>query len=122
MIASCLALYLWRCFHSTTRAGVSKIHAIIGGFHLAPFKDDYVRDVVSAIKQLDPDYVVPMHCSGEASPCMSAVTPWIWRRSIPRQVGISSRRALRHTSNYDAFSGLAGVTRSERYRGSEDCG
>jgi metal-dependent hydrolase (beta-lactamase superfamily II) len=28
--------------------GVSKIHAIVGGFHLAPFKDDdYVRDVVS---------------------------------------------------------------------------
>ena len=46
-------------------SGVSKIHAIIGGFHLAPFKDDYVREVVSAIKQLDPDYVVPMHCSGE---------------------------------------------------------
>jgi 7,8-dihydropterin-6-yl-methyl-4-(beta-D-ribofuranosyl)aminobenzene 5'-phosphate synthase len=47
-----------------TVSGVSKIHAIIGGFHLAPFKDDYVRDVVSAIKQIDPDYVVPMHCSG----------------------------------------------------------
>jgi 7,8-dihydropterin-6-yl-methyl-4-(beta-D-ribofuranosyl)aminobenzene 5'-phosphate synthase len=45
--------------------GVSKIHAIIGGIHLAPFKDDYVRDVVSAIEQIDPDYVVPMHCSGE---------------------------------------------------------
>jgi 7,8-dihydropterin-6-yl-methyl-4-(beta-D-ribofuranosyl)aminobenzene 5'-phosphate synthase len=37
----------------------------IGGFHLAPFKDDYVREVVSAIKQIDPDYVVPMRCSGE---------------------------------------------------------
>ena len=48
-----------------TVSGVSKIHAIIGGFHLAPFKDDYVREVVSAIKQIDPDYVVPMHCSGE---------------------------------------------------------
>jgi 7,8-dihydropterin-6-yl-methyl-4-(beta-D-ribofuranosyl)aminobenzene 5'-phosphate synthase len=48
-----------------TVSGVSKIHAIIDGFHLAPFKDDYVRDVVSAIKQIDPDYVVPMHCSGE---------------------------------------------------------
>ena len=35
-------------------SGVSKIHAIIGGFHLAPFKADYVRDVVSAIKQIDP--------------------------------------------------------------------
>jgi hypothetical protein len=29
------------------------------------FMDDYVRDVVSAIKQIDPDYVVPMRRSGE---------------------------------------------------------
>ena len=46
-------------------SGVSKVHTIIGGFHLAPFKDDYVRDVVSDIRRIDPDYVVPMHCSGE---------------------------------------------------------
>src|SRR5271168_3417026 len=46
-------------------SGVSRVHAIIGGFHLAPFKDHYVRDVVSEIRRIDPDYVVPMHCSGE---------------------------------------------------------
>jgi 7,8-dihydropterin-6-yl-methyl-4-(beta-D-ribofuranosyl)aminobenzene 5'-phosphate synthase len=46
-------------------SGVSRVHAIIGGFHLAPFKDDYVRDVVTDIRRIDPDYVVPMHCSGE---------------------------------------------------------
>jgi 7,8-dihydropterin-6-yl-methyl-4-(beta-D-ribofuranosyl)aminobenzene 5'-phosphate synthase len=46
-------------------SGVSRVHAVVGGFHLAPFKDDYVRDVVSEIRRIDPDYVVPMHCSGE---------------------------------------------------------
>jgi hypothetical protein len=42
--------------------------------------------------------------------------------TVPRQARISLRRALRQTSNYGAFSGLVGVTRSERYRGSEVCG
>jgi 7,8-dihydropterin-6-yl-methyl-4-(beta-D-ribofuranosyl)aminobenzene 5'-phosphate synthase len=46
-------------------SGVDKVHAIIGGFHLAPFKEDYVREVVAALKQTGPDYVIPMHCSGE---------------------------------------------------------
>jgi 7,8-dihydropterin-6-yl-methyl-4-(beta-D-ribofuranosyl)aminobenzene 5'-phosphate synthase len=46
-------------------SGVDKVHAIIGGFHLAPYKEDYVREVVAALKQAAPDYVIPMHCSGE---------------------------------------------------------
>lgn len=37
----------------------------MGGFHLAPFKEDYVRQVIAALKEIDPDYVVPMHCTGE---------------------------------------------------------
>src|SRR5262249_14277697 len=27
-------------------SGVNKVHAVIGGFHLAPYKEDYVRDTV----------------------------------------------------------------------------
>lgn len=46
-------------------SGVQKVHAVIGGFHLVPFKDDYVGQTVAALKQLDVDYVVPMHCTGE---------------------------------------------------------
>jgi 7,8-dihydropterin-6-yl-methyl-4-(beta-D-ribofuranosyl)aminobenzene 5'-phosphate synthase len=41
------------------------VHAVIGGFHLAPYKEDYVRDTVAALKEMDVDYVVPLHCSGE---------------------------------------------------------
>jgi 7,8-dihydropterin-6-yl-methyl-4-(beta-D-ribofuranosyl)aminobenzene 5'-phosphate synthase len=44
---------------------IGKVHAVIGGFHLAPYKEDYVRDTVAALKQIDPDYVVPLHCTGE---------------------------------------------------------
>ena len=47
-------------------SGVSKVHAVIGGFHLAPHKDDYVRETVAALKEINPDYVIPLHCTGEA--------------------------------------------------------
>jgi len=46
-------------------SGVDKVHALVGGFHLGPAPDDYLRQVVAEIKKLDPDVIVPMHCSGE---------------------------------------------------------
>jgi 7,8-dihydropterin-6-yl-methyl-4-(beta-D-ribofuranosyl)aminobenzene 5'-phosphate synthase len=45
-------------------SGVDKVHAVIGGFHLAPMSVDYVRATVAALGELKPDYVVPMHCTG----------------------------------------------------------
>ena len=44
---------------------VTRVHAVLGGFHLAPYKEDYVREVVAGLKEIDPDYVIPMHCTGE---------------------------------------------------------
>jgi 7,8-dihydropterin-6-yl-methyl-4-(beta-D-ribofuranosyl)aminobenzene 5'-phosphate synthase len=49
-----------------TVSGVHKVHAVLGGFHLAPHPEEYVRDTVLALKAIDPDAVVPMHCTGEA--------------------------------------------------------
>jgi 7,8-dihydropterin-6-yl-methyl-4-(beta-D-ribofuranosyl)aminobenzene 5'-phosphate synthase len=46
-------------------SGIEKVHAVIGGFHLAPFKEDYVRKTVAALKEIDVDYVIPLHCTGE---------------------------------------------------------
>jgi 7,8-dihydropterin-6-yl-methyl-4-(beta-D-ribofuranosyl)aminobenzene 5'-phosphate synthase len=45
-------------------SGVEKIHAIMGGFHLGPAPADYLTQVVSEIGKLNPDVVIPMHCSG----------------------------------------------------------
>lgn len=45
-------------------SGAEKIHAILGGFHLMPTPEDYVRSTVAALKELNPDYLIPMHCSG----------------------------------------------------------
>jgi 7,8-dihydropterin-6-yl-methyl-4-(beta-D-ribofuranosyl)aminobenzene 5'-phosphate synthase len=46
-------------------SGITKVHAVLGGMHLAPHKEDYVRETVAALKELSPDCVIPMHCSGE---------------------------------------------------------
>lgn len=46
-------------------SGIKKVHGVLGGFHLAPHKEDYVRETVAALKEIDPDVVIPMHCSGE---------------------------------------------------------
>ncbi len=47
-------------------SGVRKVHAVLGGFHLAPYPADYVSNVIASLKEIDPDYIVPMHCTGEA--------------------------------------------------------
>ena len=46
-------------------SGVRKVHAVLGGFHLAPYPADYVSNEIVSLKEINPDYVVPMHCTGE---------------------------------------------------------
>jgi 7,8-dihydropterin-6-yl-methyl-4-(beta-D-ribofuranosyl)aminobenzene 5'-phosphate synthase len=45
--------------------GIDKIYALVGGFHLAPAPDDYLRQVMAELKTFDLEHVLPMHCSGE---------------------------------------------------------
>jgi 7,8-dihydropterin-6-yl-methyl-4-(beta-D-ribofuranosyl)aminobenzene 5'-phosphate synthase len=45
-------------------SGIDKVHAIMGGFHLGPAPADYLTQVVSEIGKLNPDVLIPMHCSG----------------------------------------------------------
>jgi 7,8-dihydropterin-6-yl-methyl-4-(beta-D-ribofuranosyl)aminobenzene 5'-phosphate synthase len=45
-------------------SGIQKVHAVIGGFHLAPASDEIVAKTVQTFKEIDPDYIIPMHCSG----------------------------------------------------------
>jgi 7,8-dihydropterin-6-yl-methyl-4-(beta-D-ribofuranosyl)aminobenzene 5'-phosphate synthase len=45
-------------------SGVQKVHALVGGFHLGPAPADYLEQVVGEIKNLEPDVIIPMHCSG----------------------------------------------------------
>lgn len=47
-------------------SGVERVHAVIGGFHLVPpLADDYFRRTIAALKEINPDYLMPAHCTGE---------------------------------------------------------
>ena len=45
-------------------ANVDKLHAVLGGLHLGLAPPDYIEHTISELKALDPDVVVPMHCTG----------------------------------------------------------
>jgi 7,8-dihydropterin-6-yl-methyl-4-(beta-D-ribofuranosyl)aminobenzene 5'-phosphate synthase len=45
-------------------SGVKKVHALMGGFHLAPAPKPYLDQVMAELKKLDVDFLFPMHCSG----------------------------------------------------------
>jgi 7,8-dihydropterin-6-yl-methyl-4-(beta-D-ribofuranosyl)aminobenzene 5'-phosphate synthase len=45
-------------------AGTDKVHAVMGGCHLANTKPEVIQSTVADIKAMKPDYVVPMHCTG----------------------------------------------------------
>jgi 7,8-dihydropterin-6-yl-methyl-4-(beta-D-ribofuranosyl)aminobenzene 5'-phosphate synthase len=45
--------------------GIDKIFALVGGFHLAPAPDDYLRQVMAELKKFNIEHVLPMHCSGQ---------------------------------------------------------
>lgn len=51
--------------HAQDVSGVKKIYALVGGFHLAPAPDDYLRLVMAELKKFDLEHVMPMHCSGQ---------------------------------------------------------
>jgi 7,8-dihydropterin-6-yl-methyl-4-(beta-D-ribofuranosyl)aminobenzene 5'-phosphate synthase len=51
--------------HAQEISGVNNLHALIGGFHLAPAPAAYLAQSIAELKKLDPDVVIPMHCSGK---------------------------------------------------------
>ncbi len=45
--------------------GIEKIHGVIGGFHLpANINSEITNKTIDSLKQLEPNIVVPMHCTG----------------------------------------------------------
>jgi len=46
-------------------SGIEKVHAVIGGFHLAPYPPEYVQQTVAGLKQINVEHIIPLHCTGE---------------------------------------------------------
>ena len=53
------------CRYAQRLTGVEKLHAVIGGFHLAgPLFEPVIGNTVSALALLAPEVIVPAHCTG----------------------------------------------------------
>lgn len=50
--------------HAQKMTGIDKVHAVIGGFHLIGAPMAKINATIAGIKAINPDYIVPMHCSG----------------------------------------------------------
>ena len=47
-------------------SGTTKVFAVLGGFHIVPpLGDDYIRSTIAEFKEIDPDYVIVGHCTGD---------------------------------------------------------
>ncbi|MDF0542953.1 MBL fold metallo-hydrolase [Sphingobium sp. H39-3-25] len=47
-------------------SGVDKVHAVVGGFHLvAPQTREQAMETLSLMQNINPDYIIPGHCTGE---------------------------------------------------------
>lgn len=50
---------------SQKTTGEQNIHAVLGGFHLTgPFFEKIHEDTIEELKKMEPDTVMPMHCTG----------------------------------------------------------
>ncbi|WP_066723783.1 MBL fold metallo-hydrolase [Sphingomonas pituitosa] len=47
-------------------SGIDRVYAIVGGFHLVPPQTrEQALETVRLMQALDPDYIIPGHCTGE---------------------------------------------------------
>lgn len=53
--------------HAREVTGVQKVHAVIGGFHLSGAAPARIAQAVEGLAELDPDLIIPMHCTGMAT-------------------------------------------------------
>ncbi len=64
--------------HAQKITGIEKVHAVIGGFHLIGAPEEKIKRTVADIKSINPDYIIPMHCTG-----WEAIT--LFEREMPKQ-------------------------------------
>ncbi len=48
-------------------SGESHLHAVIGGFHLVNASKDRMKKTVMDLQRLNPDLLIPCHCTGQAA-------------------------------------------------------
>jgi 7,8-dihydropterin-6-yl-methyl-4-(beta-D-ribofuranosyl)aminobenzene 5'-phosphate synthase len=72
--------------HAQALTGVSRIHAVIGGFHLTgAYFAQRIPATVAALRDLAPSYIAPGHCTG--FPAIHAIANALPDAFIPASVG-----------------------------------
>jgi 7,8-dihydropterin-6-yl-methyl-4-(beta-D-ribofuranosyl)aminobenzene 5'-phosphate synthase len=63
--------------HARKITGIDRVHAVIGGFHLGtPAFEPIIPPTVDALREFDPQIVVPTHCTGwRATHALAAAFP-----------------------------------------------
>ena len=76
--------------HARRLTGVDHLHALIGGLHLTgPAFEPVIPPTVAALTELDPDLLMPGHCTGwRAQHTLAATLPEAW---IPSGSGTAVR-------------------------------
>jgi len=70
-------------------SGVDPVFAILGGFHLAPAKDDEIARTIDEIESLQPELIAPTHCTG-----FQAIAEFARRMSDQFVLGVVGTRYL----------------------------
>jgi 7,8-dihydropterin-6-yl-methyl-4-(beta-D-ribofuranosyl)aminobenzene 5'-phosphate synthase len=50
--------------HAQKMTGIERVHAVMGGFHLTGAKPELIQRTIADIKAINPEYIVPTHCTG----------------------------------------------------------
>jgi len=64
--------------HAQKMTGIEKVYLVLGGFHLTNAKPELIQKTVADIKAINPQYIVPTHCTG-----FQAITAFA--REMPEQ-------------------------------------
>ena len=64
--------------HAQKMTGIEKVYLVMGGFHLTNAKPEVINKTVADIKAINPEYIVPTHCTG-----FEAITAF--SRELPNQ-------------------------------------
>ena len=83
--------------HVRQLTGESRVHAVLGGFHLIEASAERVERTAGALAELGPDLIVPCHCTGDRAV-----------ESLRRVLGERVRRgSAGSTYAFDVTSGVA---------------
>ncbi len=66
VVTGCSHAGLINTLHHVRRvSGEPRLHAVLGGFHLLEAGDRRIERTMAALEELDPDLIVPCHCTGD---------------------------------------------------------